>query len=139
MEYTEDQLTGWFNFSEKRPDSPGVYEIKNPDFRLFSYWDGSSWHWGDFQPSKCNIDDPMISYHEENLRKFWRGLASDPSAPKKRAGNKRKTMYVVFESNYAKTKKVGVGCYSVKKNAQIKAESVPYGFVQTVRFRTPEA
>lgn len=143
MEYTEDQFTEWFDFEKVKPTNRGVYQVlyeyddNTPTYSLFE---------NGFFNFLCHEAKYAELYADGNptrhIISFWRGLKSNlqsPQNPAKKKGNKRKTMHVVFESNYDKTTKVCVGCYTTKKNAEIKAESVPYGFVQTVRFRTPEA
>ena len=143
MEYTEDQLTEWFcGFS---PTIEGAYEVRvNGAGGIYAWWSKES-GWGAASGSTIGASGGMHrggSKDHFHVVGEWRGLNFNPQAPQnppKKQGNKRKKVYVVFDSNYEKTKKVCVGCYAVKKNAEIKAESVPYGFIQELRFRTPEA
>lgn len=95
MEYTEKDLSQWFDFETQKPWAVGVYEVDS-DFGYItghatSYWDGDKWHF------TCNTT--ADAYKNKDLPTFdkivkWRGLNQNPSTPKPKA-NKRKTMHVV--------------------------------------------
>ena len=139
MEYTEDQLSGWIDALEQNPSYKGVYHVKvlHTEFENdYSFFDGDKWlsiSGGIKDAAKRK--DPTLCDIES-----WRGLSSDPSAPKKRAGNKRKPMYVVMAANRFGSYRGACGVFEKKENAQEYAEYLDFEVrIQKIRFRTPEA
>lgn len=91
MKYTEDQLTGWFDFNKHKPTEAGVYEVQNTHcpWTNYSYWDGCKFN---YLTQKEELPDSAFNNRHSPTGatiKEWRGLSSATSAPKKRAGNKR--------------------------------------------------
>lgn len=156
MEYTEDQLTEWFDVSAQKPSLCGVYEVKTGSNTIYhSYWNGFRFNYlTDPESGVDSIDrafDQKKDYGGGGWVSKWRGLSSapsapsDPSAPKKRAGNKRKTLYRVFAiGRFDFGNFMMAGFFSIKEaNAFIKHRSAldkDLKFkIMPLRFRTPEA
>lgn len=94
MEYTEKDLSQWFDLKKQKPWEPGVYacNVKHLPGRLvYGYFDGVS-----FVRFEATVKDAFHrrDYGTSAICTKWRGLNHNPSAPKPKA-NKRKTMYVV--------------------------------------------
>lgn len=147
MKYTEDQLTEWFDADTKKPTEIGVYEVRESedDSRWYSFWDGVR-----FGRFVCEVSDSDAKRRDAAcVVQSWRGLSSNPSAPKKRAGNKRKTAYLLNVSriNHGIAPCV-VAVFSSAKvaNSQLKKELAlmkkqdgATAWLTHLRFRTPEA
>ena len=142
-------VTQWFELSQQKPWEPGVYEcmLEHLGSRvLFGYFDGQS-----FVRFEHDIDRLLDRKHKGTFASCvkWRGLASSPSAPKKRAGNKRKTAYLLNVSriNHGIAPRV-VAVFSSAKvaNSQLekelalmKSQDGATAWLTHIRFRTPEA
>lgn len=150
MECTEDQMTEWFDIDKHKPLESGVYEVEAGSIvHKWSLWDGVAFGW-------CCIgkDDNEIQFRggAGSSVTRWRGLATNPalpSAPKKRAGNKRKTAYLLNVSriNHGIAPRV-VAVFSSAKvaNSQLEKELAlmknqdgATAWLTHIRFRTPEA
>lgn len=85
MNYTEDQMTGWYNLSDQKPWEPGVYELSGGYKKsAYSYWNGDYWMYT-WDASIFKIYDAFLSredndqphwFHELNK---WRGLNHKPN------------------------------------------------------------
>lgn len=146
MEYTEDQLTEWFDFEKHKPTEVGVYEVQNThcQWTNYSYWDGRKFK---YLTSKESLPDDAFNKRDWCTGadiKGWRGLSCDPSAPKKRAGNKKVTrwMHITGMIGSDLIHKVH-GVYKTKpeaENARDKRNSKGWrSSIRHIRFRTPEA
>ena len=86
MNYTEDQMTGWYNLSEQNPWEPGVYEVPcrfgGEGMTYFSWWDGLRFRGGWDSPEEAfsNKDHEYLTDYKK-----WRGLNHNPLAPSQRA------------------------------------------------------
>lgn len=137
-------VTQWFELSQQKPWEQGVYEcmLEHLGSRVvFGYFDGQS-----FVRFEHDIDrllDRMYQGTGASCVK-WRGLSSDQSAPKKRAGNKRKTMYVVMISYTSRNYGKPLATFSCNQRAEEYLEKergmhfYPL-YIEKIRFRTPEA
>lgn len=148
MEYTEDQLTEWFDFEKNKPTEVGVYEVQNThcQWTNYSYWDGRKFK---YLTKKEELPDSAFNKRHSPTGatiKEWRGLSSPPAAPKKRAGNKRKTMYVVIGQHIMDFKSKPDSSFSSKKHAEERAKYLKKiadehfeVWIEKIRFLTPEA
>lgn len=133
---TKKDMTEWFKLSQQKPWEPGVYEctVEHLGSRvLFGYFDGKA-----FVRFESDIDILLKNANQGTGAKCvkWRGLASSPSAQKKRAGNKRKTMYVVMDKMEIDKP---LGCFMCEIVARNFASKFKWAEVEKIRFRTPEA
>lgn len=144
---TKIEMSQRFEFIHQKPWMPGVYEVdvwagEKFIHNQYSYWNGWEFrhHSDDIELAEKWQTPPWHGCFVY----FWRGLSSDPSAPKKRAGNKRKTMYVVLALwSDGMMKSEGVyGCPDLAK-AHVKRleknKACDDTWFEKIRFRTPEA
>ena len=153
MEYTEDQLTEWFDVEKVKPTQEGAYEVffkrGNDGFRMWSYWDSKNFNSGWLTPDRSyeHKDFKHLRSTSSTQPIQWRGLKSNPQAPQKPAkkkGNKRKTMYVVMLSYTSRNYGKPLATFTSKKFAEEYLEKeVDMQFfplhIEKIRFRTPEA
>ena len=135
----EKNLSQWFNLAEQTPWEVGVYRVElsmknKPDLRTisewFAYWDG--YKFGSFRLSPDESFRNRNSSLSQDLCNIkWRGLSTNPEV-KKKAQNKRKTMYVVID-----IESQPVGVFEIKHNAFLCAKK-NFWSIKTIRFRTPE-
>lgn len=141
MEYTEKDLSKWFDLNEQKPWEHGVYEVKfrsvsGGERLATSYFDGEKFNFLSHSQYDFSID---VAYKNRRCCgggarvTRWRGLKKNPSAPKPKA-NKRKTMYVVV--NVRKDKPCAA--FDKVNDARDYAERVsfPVRVIRT-RFRVP--
>lgn len=137
-------VTQWFELSQQKPWEQGVYEcmLEHLGSRvLFGYFDGQS-----FVRFEHDIDRLLDRKHKGTFASCvkWRGLSSLPAAPKKHAGNKRKTMYVVL-ALWSDGMMKSEGAYNNLDLAKDhvarleKNKSCDDTWFEKIRFRTPEA
>lgn len=135
MTYTEDQLTGWFDFEKQKPWEHGVFSVKVAHMPerddLFSFFNGV-----EFKRISTSIDGA----YEDQCRKTcavvtkWRGLSKNPNAKPKLSGNKRKVMYVVMFDEKP------VAAFTTAKECKdyVKRGNIWWTSIEKIRFRTPE-
>lgn len=151
MKYTEDQFTEWFDIEKQKPWAPGVYEVAigmEDALGRFSYWNGKEFNW-----CTCQGVDKAFSMKymlgAGAAVQFWRGLNFNPQTlknPTKKKGNKRKTMWLIYERfNFSGSKTLCAIGSTRKEAVAIKKQRdslryAGYSFIiEPLRFRTPEA
>lgn len=97
MEYTEKDLSQWFDVEKQKPWEDGVYEVRSSSLAFRNIF--SLFRNGTFHEISVVVLEPTdrianVGVGDGCTVTHWRGLNHKPSAPKPKA-NKRKTMYVV--------------------------------------------
>jgi hypothetical protein len=73
MNWTEDQLTPWFDGRLHKPARPGVYMQRNANGRIgYQRWDGESWYlWISTAEIAAKQIQAVAHYYQND---DWRGL-----------------------------------------------------------------
>ena len=73
---TSEDLTSWFDNEKQTPVRNGVYQVIRkayPDYKFFSYWDGTKWGHAEYTADEAYRFRDRPSY-SVNPACLWRGL-----------------------------------------------------------------